>query len=42
VLRPGYGPVPEMPDQAPYFRSLGLTGRAGPGPEIVEDDPKQS
>jgi hypothetical protein len=35
-------PRAEAPDRARYFRSLGATGRALPGAEIVEDDPKRS
>ena len=41
VLDVPYWPEAETPDQARYFRSLGLTGRARPSLQIVEDDPKQ-
>jgi hypothetical protein len=30
----------EPSDRARCFRSSGLTGRAGRGPQIVEDDPE--
>jgi hypothetical protein len=33
-------PEAEAADQAQYFRSLGLTGRARLGPRIVEDAPE--